>query len=295
MARVLVVEDSITQARQIQLLLEDARFEVELATDGRSALELVRARPPEIVLTDLEMPHMNGLDLVEAIRRDFSWVPVVLMTAHGSEEIAAVALSKGAASYIPKTFLAQDVVPTLERLVALTGAGRQNFQALECLSKSEFHFILPNDPALIPPIIGYLDGMLSFLKMCDATQRMRIAVALQEACLNAIYHGNLEVDSSLRQEDETNFHNLTKTRRAQPPYQGRRVYFDVNISPDEVTYTVRDEGPGFNPAALPDPSQPENLEKIGGRGMLLIRTFMDSVSHNEKGNAITMKKRREGS
>ena len=292
MKRVLVVEDSKTQAMQIQLLLDDASFEVEVAADGVEAMAALRRAEPDIVLTDLEMPKMNGLQLVEAIRKDFPQVPVVLMTAHGSEEIAALALSKGAASYIPKAYLAADVVPTLERILALTEAQRQNVQALACLAKSEFHFVLPNDPSLIAPIVGYLDGILSVLKMCDATQRMRVGVALQEACLNAIYHGNLEVDSSLRQEDEVNYHSLVNAP-AQPPYQNRHVFFDVHLSHDEVTYTIRDEGPGFNPATLPDPNAPENLEKVGGRGMLLIRTFMDRVSHNPTGNVITMKKCRE--
>ena len=66
-------------------------------------------------------------------------------------------------------------------------------------------------------------------------------------------------------------------------------------SPAEATYTVRDEGPGFDPSALPDPNDPQNLEKIGGRGLLLIRTFMDQVQYNDRGNAITMRKLREAS
>ena len=55
---------------------------------------------------------------------------------------------------------------------------------------------------------------------------------------------------------------------------------------------VRDEGPGFDPATLPDPTDPSNLERVGGRGLLLIRTFMDEVRHNESGNEITFVKRR---
>jgi CheY-like chemotaxis protein/anti-sigma regulatory factor (Ser/Thr protein kinase) len=292
MARVLVAEDSRTQAQQIRMLLEEASFEVETASHGVEALACMRRVAPDIVLTDLEMPQMNGLELVEAVRKEFGCVPVVLMTAHGSEEIAALALSKGAASYIPKVYLTQDIVPTLDRILALTAVKTQNFHALECLAQSEFHFVLNNDPSLVPPVIGYLDEVLNFLKLCDATERMRIAVALQEACLNAMYHGNLEVNSSLRQEDETVYHDLIKTRRAQEPFQNRRVYVDVNITPAEATYTIRDEGNGFDPSVLPDPSKPENLEKVGGRGILLIRTFMDLVYHNETGNAITMTKRR---
>src|SRR5439155_1443633 len=108
-------------------------------------------QPPDIVLTDLEMPELNGLQLVEAIRKDFAWLPVILMTVHGSEAIAAMALAKGAASYIPKFFLNNDLVPTLERILELTKAVRHRYHALECLAQSEFHFIFSNDVAAIPP------------------------------------------------------------------------------------------------------------------------------------------------
>jgi CheY-like chemotaxis protein/anti-sigma regulatory factor (Ser/Thr protein kinase) len=293
MALVLVVEDSRTQAQQIQMLLEEVPFEVEVATNGLEALDVLRREPPDIVLTDLEMPHMNGLELVEAIRREFAWVPVVLMTAHGSEEIAALALSKGAASYIPKAYLAQDVVPTLERILALTEVNRKHTHALTCMTKTEYHFVLDNDTSFIAPIIGFLDEMLKLLNLCDPTERLRVSVALQEACLNAIYHGNLEVSSSLRQEDESIYHDQIKLRRTQPPFESRRIFIDVNISPEEATYTIRDEGRGFDPSILPDPSDPENLEKVGGRGLMLIRTFMDKVFHNPMGNAITLVKHRD--
>ena len=54
---------------------------------------------------------------------------------------------------------------------------------------------------------------------------------------------------------------------------------------------IRDEGPGFDPDGLPDPTDPENLTKASGRGVLLIRTFMDEVRFNDTGNEITMIKR----
>jgi CheY-like chemotaxis protein len=293
MSRVLVVEDSRTQATQIRLLLEDASYEVELAADGVHALASLRRAAPDIVLTDLEMPNLNGLELVEAVRREFTHIPVVLMTAHGSEEIASMALSKGAASYIPKAYLTGDLLPTIERLLELTNADRQHVHSFDCLSVAELHYVLRNDPALIAPTVGYLDDMVKLLNLCDATGRMRIGVALQEAILNAIYHGNLEVGSELRQEDESVFHNLVKVRCELPHYQGRRVYLDVKASPREIAFTIRDDGRGFDVAALPDPSAPENLEHIGGRGLLLIRTFMDAVTHNDCGNAITLIKRRD--
>jgi anti-sigma regulatory factor (Ser/Thr protein kinase) len=59
-----------------------------------------------------------------------------------------------------------------------------------------------------------------------------------------------------------------------------------------VTITICDEGPGFDPSSLPDPTDPENIGKISGRGLLLIRTFMDDVKFNDSGNEITLFKRK---
>src|SRR4051812_29926040 len=109
MALILVVEDSPTQAEAIRFMLEEAGHTVEVAPQGREALARMERGVPDLVATDLDMPVMNGLQLVEAVRRQYPTVPVILMTAHGSEEIAALALRKGAASYVPKTYLEMDL------------------------------------------------------------------------------------------------------------------------------------------------------------------------------------------
>lgn len=293
MSSVLIVEDSPTQAQTIQYLLEDAGFQVSVAGQGLEALASIGQALPDIVVTDLEMPQMNGLQLVEAVRRDYPTVPVILMTAHGSEEIAALALRQGAASYVPKIHLEQDLVATIARILAVTKVDSHNRLALECLVAAESNFLLHNDPALITPIIGHLEDVLARLRLCDATERMRTGVALQEALLNAIYHGNLEVSSELRQEDEKKFHAMVQERRGAAPYRTRRIQVSAKITPDQAIYTVRDEGPGFDPSDLPDPTDLANLERVGGRGLLLIRTFMDKVYHNETGNEITLIKKRQ--
>ena len=61
---------------------------------------------------------------------------------------------------------------------------------------------------------------------------------------------------------------------------------------EAVRITIRDQGPGFDPSRLPDPTVPENIGKISGRGLLLIRTFMDDVRFNETGNEITLVKKK---
>jgi DNA-binding response OmpR family regulator len=293
MAQVLIVEDSPTQSQHIQLMLEDEAHTVETAPDGAAALRAMAVRRPDLVVTDLEMPEMNGLQLVEAVRRDYPGIPIVLMTAHGSEEIAAVALRAGAASYVPKALLAEHLVDTVNSVLSVSAPAAAERLAVECLSRSDETLTLPNDPALIPAVIGHLDYLLTNLQFADATERMRVSVALREALLNAMDHGNLEVGSELRQDDERAYHDLAARRRQETPYKDRRVHLQTRLSGDEVIFVVRDEGPGFDPTRLADPTDPANWERVGGRGLLLIRTFMDKVWHNDSGNELTMIKHAE--
>jgi len=91
----------------------------------------------------------------------------------------------------------------------------------------------------------------------------KILVATLEAVNNAITHGN----------------------KANP-----KMLVDVEIVVDnnEMKVTVTDEGPGFNPSSIPDPTAPENIEELSGRGVFLMTKLADSIKFNEKGNSVTM-------
>ena len=110
MGIILIAEDSAAHATQIQLLLERAGHTVVVTSDGKQAAESLSRSLPDMIITDLNMPEMNGLELVEHVRDKFSKVPVVLMTGEGSEDTAVQALRKGATSYLPKRELAQSLI-----------------------------------------------------------------------------------------------------------------------------------------------------------------------------------------
>jgi len=221
-------------------------------------------------------------------------VPVIIMTAHGSEDIARQALQSGAASYVPKHDLARELLATVEEILS-TSAAREERQRLldDCWRQSESQFLVPNKLAYVAPLIGHLQESLTRMKLCDENGLIRVAVCLREALSNAIIHGNLEIDSALRERDEQGYHKLIEERAQEEPYADRYVHVTARESCQEAAYTIRDEGVGFDSRSLPDPSDPANLERVSGRGMLLIQTFMDEVRHNAKGNEITMVKRRD--
>lgn len=290
---VLVVDDAAVDRRLIGALIErNLGWRVNYAEDGAAALTAMAMEAPRLVLTDLRMPGMDGLQLVAAVRRRFPSVPVVLMTAFGNEEIAMKALHAGAASYVPKKYQDQHLVPTLEQIVASARESHRQQRLLELLARTESTFVLDNDRLMIPDLIHHVQEYLERLHLCDQTERIRIGVALEEALLNAIYHGNLEASSELRQTNDAQYYQLAEERRRQPMYRDRRVHFTFQLTRAEAVFSIQDDGPGFDPATLPDPTDPENLGRIGGRGLLLIRNFMDQVTFNEKGNQITLVKRR---
>ncbi len=153
-------------------------------------------------------------------------------------------------------------------------------------------FVLENDPALIPAVVTQLMEAACGCSLFDEMTAERVAMAVHEAILNGMHHGNLELDSLLRQGDEKRYQRLAATRRRTPPYQGRQVHVQARFGPDAAVFVIRDEGRGFDHDRLPDPTQPPSLQPPIGRGLLLIRSFMDEVSFNETGTEITLIKRR---
>jgi CheY-like chemotaxis protein len=290
MLRLLVVEDSATQAIVLRQRLMRSGFEVRLAHNGREALTEIERERPTLVLTDLDMPVMNGLELVEELRRRNYGVPVILLTAQGSEEVAVRALRAGAAAYVPKRALDRDLPRTMERVLALcrSGSGQLELDSVLLATGSEYE--LPNDPALVSPLVSRLQHKLGWLRGFDANSLTRIGIAVHEALVNAMEHGNLAADSALREQDDGAYRRQIAERRVQEPYASRRVRLRSSESRTEIKYVIRDEGPGFDPASLPDPTDPANLERSSGRGLLLIRSFMDEVSFNATGNEITLVK-----
>lgn len=293
---VLVVDDSpIDRSMAGNILRKRAGTRVTFAEHGKQALEALEQEKPDVILTDMQMPEMDGLALVEWVRRQLPLVPTILMTAHGSEETAMLALQRGAASYVPKRFLAEWLVDSVKEVLSVSGADREQQRLSDCWKKTEFEFSLDNDATLIPALVNHLQHYIVRVRDCDETEVVRLGVALHEAMRNAIHHGNLELDSELRQENPDEYYRAADVRRHQPPYRDRRVRVTASESPGESRYVIADQGPGFDTQRTSyNPHNNSDLMRNSGRGLFLIRTFMDEVRFNERGNEITMIHRRQG-
>ena len=292
MPTVLVVDDSAVDRRLVGgLLSRSPGLTVEFAANGQEALDKIASSPPAVVVTDLVMPGMTGLELVSRIHKDYPRIAIILMTGKGSEEIAVEALHAGASNYVPKSSLHQHLQETVQDVLSVVRDKRSQEHLLGCLMHGDFTFSLANDPSLIPSLVDYVQTLMRSIGLCDESDVIRISIAFEEALRNGMYHGNLELTSEQREGDAAAYERLLAERTASLPYAARKLVVNINVTSHQARFIVRDEGRGFDPSKLPDPTDPENLEKVSGRGLLLMRTFMDEVSFNDAGNEVTMVKR----
>jgi len=297
MPTVLIVDDSLTDRRLVcGLLQRQSEWTVAQAASGAEALSRMKDVAPDVVVTDLMMPVMDGLELVTAVRAQYPGVPVILMTAFGSETLAVEALEKGAASYVPKSHIAVKLLDTMEEVLKLAHAERSYKRLIQRLTSTEFNFCLENDATLIDPLVELAQQMVVGISLCDFTERLRIGVAFREALLNALFHGSLELSADdIQAVREKLAHGkdvtLLDERASQPPYRDRRILVDMKLTPDEARFVIRDQGPGFDVSATLEPDELGGLDPERGRGIPLMRTFMDEVSYNNAGNEVTLVKR----
>jgi CheY-like chemotaxis protein len=291
--KVLIADDSVVDRRLAGRLLENTLgCTVDYAANGKQALELLAQRLPDLVLCDLQMPEMDGLELVAAIKTDYPVVPVILMTAQGSEEIAAQALRRGAASYVPKRKLADDLAPTVQRILLGSQVDRRHSQLMHHLEASQESFVLDNDPVLLKALVHHWQQQLRCLALADETERLRVCVALEEALTNACYHGNLEVGTTLGQVDRRAQEALAEERRNQSPYRERRLRVTTRLSRAEAVFVIAHDGPACDVGKLPSAVDVAVAERGAGRGLALMRTIMDEVIYNDTCTQVTLVKRR---
>ncbi len=135
MRRILVVDDEENLRLVLRTLLRRAGYEVETATTGEEALEKVEAFGPDVVLTDVRMPKMSGLDLLSALKAKSSQATVIVMSAYGSVDLALEAMKAGAYDYVAKPFKPDEILLVLKKAEERETLRRENQKLREEIRK----------------------------------------------------------------------------------------------------------------------------------------------------------------
>ncbi|MCH8023300.1 MAG: sigma-54-dependent Fis family transcriptional regulator [Candidatus Marinimicrobia bacterium] len=166
---ILVVDDDNYIRLFLQETLEGKGYRVELAEDGKAALAKVKAEPPDLVLTDLKMPKMDGLELLQAINKLDQPPGVIIITAYGTVETAVKAMKEGAFDYLTKPFSITEIESRLSRYFEINSLRRENRHLKKQLQAQ----------AVITDMIGQSREILDVMQVVEMVSRSDAPVFIQ--------------------------------------------------------------------------------------------------------------------
>ena len=132
---ILIADDDDNLRRVLEFQLDEAGYQVQTAKDGAEALEIFKTNDFDCVITDLRMPKLSGLELLEKIKNTDSEIPVIVITAFGEVETAVTAMKAGAFDYINKPFNRDEILLTIERAVNFSETKNENRQLRAIVGK----------------------------------------------------------------------------------------------------------------------------------------------------------------
>jgi CheY-like chemotaxis protein/anti-sigma regulatory factor (Ser/Thr protein kinase) len=291
-AKILLIDDEALVREELGALLQDEGYEVITGADGEEGLALFRVVSPDMVITDVRMPRRDGLSVAMTIREEDPSVPVTVITGHGTESMAIEALRAGVNDFIKKPVRLDDLTAALQRMQA----SRQPLGFTELppsveLVEHSWTYRLGNDLEVIPV---FVDALLKRAAVgMDRTAVLELGLALRETILNAVEHGNLGLSYKEKSQALENgtLDDLLRERGQMLELEHRRVTVCARREDRCLTVQIIDEGEGFEWRELPDPTDTVNLLSTHGRGVLLARLSVDSLTYNERGNGVTIVKR----
>lgn len=251
------------------------------------ARSLIEAGPVDLVLADL---HAAGPEC-PAFISELAPLPVIVTSERDGVGGVIDALEAGAVNYIPGHLQRDRLVGAIEAALSSAFASSQRTKLLGWMEFSWSRFSIPTEHSMLSVAADRLQASLEMFGLCDAAETVHVRIALDEALANAFYHGNLGVSSELKESESRDFERLARQRLQELPYRDRRIEIEEHLTRQEARFIIRDQGDGFDVASVQDPTAPDRLLLSSGRGILMMRHFLDEVRYNPKGNEVTLVKR----
>ncbi len=147
---ILVVEDDKAMTEMLQEFLSEKGYTVDIAADGKSALEISKKKKHDIILTDVVMPNMDGIELLKKLRKQDAYATVIMMSAYGTIDSAVEAMKLGAFDYVSKPFKLDEILLTLNKARESRILKDENVRLRKELEgKYQFHDIIGKNPKML--------------------------------------------------------------------------------------------------------------------------------------------------
>jgi len=291
--KVLVVEDDETARDYMVMTIESLGHETFSANDGVDGLKAFKTTQPDVVFSDIQMPNMDGLELLEHIRKADADVLIIMYSALDTPEYILKALRLKANDYLVKPVSAKAIVNILEKYADVLENRTRAREVLGLIYRHDLGMEISNKIDLLSKVVDRL--MLETENALCPNDRLGIHLGLMEILVNAIEHGNLAITYAEKTQamegalDE--WESLINSRLGAQPYKDRKVNIDFHMNRERCEWLITDQGAGFAWNELPDPNAPENLVKYShGRGIMLAKLQFDEFTYLGSGNQIRLTK-----
>lgn len=291
-ARILIADDQDALRALLSRMLLREGFEPIEAKDGQNAIDLYRSLKPPVVLSDIVMPKMDGLTLLQEIKKIDPGAAVILMTGHGNEEMLLKALQGGATNFFKKPFNVKTLIQEIKKVLQYKVEEVRSYLFSPFLVEETKAFTLTTGDPQYHPIINQIALQLPCL-LADS-EILNLKIGIEEMIVNAIEHGNLGIGFAEKNDamERGKLGDLLAERLRDGNNSAKKVSISSRLTPEAFSIRIRDEGSGFDWRNLPE-LLPENLLTYSGRGIFLTKIYYDEVEYNESGNEVTLLKRKK--
>lgn len=292
--KVLVVDDSLLFMKFVSTVVKREGHEVLEAENGVEGYELFEKFEPDLIFTDIQMPKLNGLELLKKVRKRSADTIVVVITAFDSENYVVDALRLGAQNYLRKPFPIEDLTGILHKYAEVVANRTLEREIMGMIHERQIKMKIDNRIDLTPNIAVFL-----LRETADTISRadwLGVQLGLTELLMNAIEHGNLGISFEEKRKafssSPEGLKQLYEERLSDPVIAGRLVTVDFKLDETGCEWVITDSGQGFDWTTIPNPLEKEEMERPLGRGIFISRFQFDEMEYIGSGNTVRVKKYR---
>lgn len=259
--RILVVDDEEDVRETLSEMIKELGYQVVVAENGKEALDRIKTEKVDLIITDLSMPKMNGLELIVTSKRINPNIPIGVISAFGNVENTTYALTRGAFSFIAKPFKMPQVKELIRKGKQLRELSLGTYALMEWVqSRTEMDF--PSEPSLFPSAILFAVKECQWRGIEDETRLENVAICLEELLSNAFIHGN-------RKDKD------------------KRIKVKMAFDAEKFVLSVKDEGEGFDGENYLEKIREEQPSMPEKRGLFIVDLLMEELRFSKKGNEVT--------
>jgi two-component system, OmpR family, response regulator len=259
--RILIVDDDPDLCMMLNKYLTTRKAESSYALSGEECLRRVSQEKPDLIILDIMMPGIDGYEVCRRLKmqRETNPIPILMLSAKDTDQDRVVGLQTGADAYVSKPFEVDTLLASINGVIEKSAhmRGEHGFQG-QISFRFQSHFKYLEE-------VNELIGQLFQRTDLAANEIWELKLALHELGINAIEHGN--------KMDEQ-----------------KAVHITYTLFDDRLQFEIQDEGEGFEPQSIPNPTQREGLVRERGRGIYLVSQVVDQIEYFEGGTRTRLSK-----